>query len=377
MFLLFYVLIDSQTGKQKPPSHPSSERKLSVIAVEETIWSAFKQIETYKAQIPSLFTYNELLIISDGLEARVGSLTADTERFMPWRTIEGEELAPLGMVQLQVVIQGLLDKRRLLDFICYFVVFEDEGGGVLTKKIAGYHQFHAVNRAVATTIQASAETGDRRVGVVWHTQGSGKSLTMAFYAGRLVLEPRLESPTIVVITDRNDLDDLLFGTFSRCHELLRRAPEQAVDRENLRARLNVSTGHVVFTTIQKFMPTDETRNPVLSDRRNIIVIADEAHRSQYDFVDGFARHMRDALLPSRPRRTRKVGCTAASTGARPRLRDSADCLAGGGVRRGRGHLRGGRPEEARHLDSVRGVSDRSEPHAAEEPSGRTPSQALE
>ena len=221
-----------------------------------TIWTAFKQIQTYKAQIPSLFTYNELLIISDGMEARVGSLTADTERFMPWRTIEGEELAPPGMVQLQVVIQGLLDKRRLLDFIRYFVVFEDEGGGVLTKKIAGYHQFHAVNRALATTIQASAETGDRRVGVVWHTQGSGKSLTMAFYAGRLVLEPRLENPTIVVITDRNDLDDQLFGTFSRCHELLRQAPEQAVDREDLRARLNVSTGHVVFTTIQKFMPTE-------------------------------------------------------------------------------------------------------------------------
>ena len=260
-----------------------------------TIWTAFQQIQTYKAQIPSLFAYNELLIISDGMEARVGSLTADAERFMPWRTIEGEELAPAGMVQLQVVIQGLLDKRRLLEFIRYFVVFEDEGGGVLTKKIAGYHQFHAVNRALATTIQASAETGDRRVGVVWHTQGSGKSLTMAFYAGRLVLEPRLENPTIVVITDRNDLDDQLFGTFSRCHELLRQAPEQAADREDLRARLSVSTGHVVFTTIQKFMPSEGVGDPALSKRRNIIVIADEAHRSQYDFIDGFARHMRDAL----------------------------------------------------------------------------------
>jgi type I restriction enzyme R subunit len=260
-----------------------------------TIWSAFKQIETYKAQIPSLFTYNELLIISDGLEARVGSLTADTERFMPWRTIEGEELAPPALPQLQVVIQGLLDKRRLLDFIRYFVVFEDEGGGVLTKKIAGYHQFHAVDRALAATLQASSETGDRRVGVVWHTQGSGKSLTMAFYAGRLVLEPRLYNPTIVVITDRNDLDDQLFGTFSRCHELLRQAPEQAVDREDLRARLNVSSGHVIFTTIQKFMPAEDSRDPGLSDRRNIIVIADEAHRSQYDFIDGYAAHMRAAL----------------------------------------------------------------------------------
>jgi type I restriction enzyme R subunit len=152
-----------------------------------TIWNAFDQIQTYKAQIPSLFTYNELLIISDGLEARVGSLTATTERFMPWRTIEGEALAPAALPQLQVVLQGLLDKRRLLDFIRYFVVFEDEGGGILTKKIAGYHQFHAVNRALAETLKATYETGDRRVGVVWHTQGSGKSLTMAFYAGRLVL----------------------------------------------------------------------------------------------------------------------------------------------------------------------------------------------
>jgi len=260
-----------------------------------TIWSAFQQIQTYKAQIPSLFTYNELLIISDGMEARVGSLTADTERFMPWRTIEGEELAPSSLVQLQVVIEGLLDKRRLLDFIRYFVVFEDEGGGVLAKKIAGYHQYHAVNRAVKETISASAEGGDQRVGVVWHTQGSGKSLTMAFYAGRLVLEPALQNPTIVVITDRNDLDDQLYGTFSRCYELLRQAPVQAEDREHLRSLVQVSSGGVVFTTIQKFMPSEGDRYPQLSDRRNVIVIADEAHRSQYDFIDGFARHMRDAL----------------------------------------------------------------------------------
>jgi type I restriction enzyme, R subunit len=259
-----------------------------------TIWSAFQQIQTYKAQIPSLFTYNELLVISDGMEARVGSLTADTERFMPWRTIEGEELAPASTPQLQVLIEGLFQRRRLLDFLRYFVVFEDEGGGVLVKKIAGYHQFHAVNRAVTETITACGEGGDKRVGVVWHTQGSGKSLTMAFYAGRLVLEPKLQNPTIVVITDRNDLDDQLFGTFSRCYELLRQAPEQAIDREDLRVRLSVSTGHVVFTTIQKFMPAGGA-DAMLSDRRNIIVIADEAHRSQYDFIDGFARHMRDAL----------------------------------------------------------------------------------
>jgi type I restriction enzyme R subunit len=260
-----------------------------------TIWTAFQQIRTYKAQIPSLFTYNELLIISDGVEARVGSLTADTERFMPWRTIGGEELAAASLPQLQVVIEGLLDKRRLLTFIRYFVVFEDEGSGILVKKIAGYHQYHAVNRALAETISSSAEGGDRRVGVVWHTQGSGKSLTMAFYAGRLVLEPKMQNPTIVVITDRNDLDDQLYGTFSRCHELLRQAPVQATDREHLRSLVKVSSGGVVFTTIQKFMPSEDDRYPQLSDRRNVIVIADEAHRSQYDFIDGFARHMRDAL----------------------------------------------------------------------------------
>ena len=193
------------------------------------------------------------------------------------------------------MIEGLLEKRRLLDFLRYFVVFEDEGGGVLVKKIAGYHQYHAVNRALTETISASAESGDRRVGVVWHTQGSGKSLTMAFYSGRLVLEPKLQNPTIVVITDRNDLDDQLYGTFSRCHELLRQAPVQAMDREHLRSLVQVSSGGVVFTTIQKFMPSEGDRYPQLSDRRNVIVIADEAHRSQYDFIDGFARHMRDAL----------------------------------------------------------------------------------
>ena len=260
-----------------------------------TIWNAFDQIQTYKAQIPSLFNYNELLIISDGLEARVGSLTATTERFMPWRTIEGEALALASMPQLQVMLQGLLEKRRLLDFIRYFVVFEDEGGGILTKKIAGYHQFHAVNRALAETLKATYEGGDRRVGVVWHTQGSGKSLTMAFYAGRLVLETGLQNPTIVMLTDRNDLDDQLYATFSRCRELLRQDPAQAEDREHLRSLLQVSSGGVVFTTIQKFMPSEDEHYPELSDRRNIIVIADEAHRSQYDFVDGFARHMRDAL----------------------------------------------------------------------------------
>ena len=260
-----------------------------------TIWTAFNQLQTYKHEIPSLFVYNALLVVSDGMEARVGSLSADAERFMPWRTVEGEELAPASTPQLQVVIRGLFEKRRLLDFLRFFIVFEDDGSGAPVKKIAGYHQFHAVNKALQTTIEAIHETGDRRAGVVWHTQGSGKSLTMVFYAGRLVLQPELENPTIVVITDRNDLDDQLFGTFSRCDELLRQPPVQAEDREHLKTLLQVSSAGIVFTTIQKFMPAEGDRYPELSNRRNVIVIADEAHRSQYDFIDGFARHMRDAL----------------------------------------------------------------------------------
>jgi len=217
------------------------------------------------------------------------------------------------MPEIQVMIDGVLEKRRLLDLIGNFIVFEDEGGGKLAKKMAGYHQFHAVRLAVEETLRAApglrdpavgryetrrpgGERGDRRVGVVWHTQGSGKSLTMAFYAGRVIREPAMANPTIVVLTDRNDLDDQLFGTFSRCQDLLRQPPEQAQSRAHLRAKLAVEAGGVVFTTIQKFLPEEKgDRHPVLSDRRNVVVIADEAHRSQYDFIDGFARHMRDAL----------------------------------------------------------------------------------
>jgi type I restriction enzyme R subunit len=263
---------------------------------QATIWSAFNQLQTYRNEIPSLFRFNELLIVSDGIEARVASLTADRERFMPWRTIDGESLAPATVPQLQVVIEGIFDKRRFLSLIRHFVAFEDEGSGKISKKIAGYHQFHAVNKAIEATIKASQVSGDRRCGVIWHTQGSGKSLTMVFYAGRLVMHPAMENPTIVVLTDRNDLDDQLFGTFSRCSDLLRQAPMQAESREQLRQLLKVSSGGVVFTTIQKFFPEEKgDRHPLLSDRRNIVVIADEAHRSQYDFIDGFAKHMRDAL----------------------------------------------------------------------------------
>jgi type I restriction enzyme R subunit len=287
---------------------------------DATVWSAFRQLQTYQAQIPSLFAANAALVASDGTEARIGSLGAGREWFKPWRTIGGQAVAPASMPELQVVIDGVFDRRRFLDLVRYFIVFEDAGGGRLTKKMAGYHQFHAVNVAVEETLRAAAETavlpdsvrespgrygsgpapggrtGDRRVGVVWHTQGSGKSLTMAFYAGRVILHPAMANPTIVILTDRNDLDDQLFGTFARCQDLLRQPPVQAADRADLRAKLAVASGGVVFTTIQKFFPeTHGDAHPVLSDRRNIVVIADEAHRSQYDFIDGFARHMRDAL----------------------------------------------------------------------------------
>jgi type I restriction enzyme R subunit len=261
-----------------------------------TIWSAFNQLQTYKQQIPRLFAYNEALVISDGLQARVGSLTADREWFMPWRTVEGEEVAPTIVPQLQVLIEGAFEKRRFLDLIRHFIVFEDFGGGVVQKKMAGYHQFHSVRKAVDATVEASGVRGDRRCGVVWHTQGSGKSLTMAFYAGRTILTPAMSNPTLVVLTDRNDLDDQLFGTFARCKELLRQDPVQAETRAQLRELLQVASGGVVFTTVQKFFPEEKgDRYPLLSPRSNIVVIADEAHRSQYDFIDGFARHMRDAL----------------------------------------------------------------------------------
>jgi type I restriction enzyme R subunit len=261
-----------------------------------TIWSAFNQLQTYKQQIPSLFTFNELLVVSDGVEARIGSLTANKEWFLPWRTIEGDEVAPPTVSQLGVLIKGVFERERLLEMLRYCIVFEDTETGAVAKKIAGYHQFHAVREAVNAAVLAARPDGDRRVGVVWHTQGSGKSLTMAFFAGRIVLHPALENPTIVVITDRNDLDDQLFGTFSRCQELLRQKPVQAQSREDLKGLLNVASGGVVFTTIQKFFPEESgDRQELLSDRRNIVVIADEAHRSQYDFIDGFARHMRDAL----------------------------------------------------------------------------------
>ena len=287
-------------------------------AENATIHTAFQQLQTYRAEIPSLFAFNAALIVSDGVEARIGTLTAGWEWFKRWRTIAGETVAAPSLPQLRVLLEGACDPGRLLALVRDFLVFEDDGSGALVKKMAGYHQFHAVQTAVAETLRAAAlqqavadgdahgrpesgrqpggARGDRRIGVVWHTQGSGKSLTMAFYAGRIVREPAMANPTVVVLTDRNDLDDQLFTTFSRCADLLRQLPVQAEGRADLRAKLAVESGGVVFTTIQKFFPEEKgDRHPRLSSRRNIVVIADEAHRSQYDFIDGYARHMRDAL----------------------------------------------------------------------------------
>jgi type I restriction enzyme R subunit len=257
-----------------------------------TIRGAFNQIQTYKRDIPGLFVYNEVCVVSDGLEARAGTLTADWERFMPWRTIDGTELAPRGSLELETLVKGIFERQRFLEVLRYFSVFETDEARI-EKKLAGYHQFHAVQKAVTSTLNAVA--ADRRGGVVWHTQGSGKSLTMAFYAGRMIQHPQMENPTLVVITDRNDLDDQLFGTFAACYELLRQRPVQAESRDHLAELLQVASGGVVFTTIQKFLPADQRADPKFTDRRDVIVIADEAHRSQYDFIDGFARNMRLAL----------------------------------------------------------------------------------
>ena len=313
-----------------------------------SINSAFKQIETYKSIIPSLFTYNGFVVISDGLEAKAGSISAGFSRFMAWKTADGKAEASHLVSQLEILIQGMFNKETLIDLIRHFIVFEkskceDPNTGIITintvKKLASYHQYYAVNRAVESTLRASGysvkkETpkstimespesyglpgvrkqpvGDRKGGVVWHTQGSGKSLSMVFYTGKIVLA--MENPTIVVITDRNDLDDQLFDTFASSKQLLRQEPVQAEDRTQLKELLKVGSGGVVFTTIQKFQPENGNVYELLSNRENIVVIADEAHRTQYGFkaktiddkdeegtvvgkkiVYGFAKYMRDAL----------------------------------------------------------------------------------
>lgn len=274
-------------------------------AVDEkaTIKNAFNQLQTYKNDIGTIFTYNGLLVISDGISASLGTLTAGWEWFKPWRTVDGEILDPHA-TQLETLIRGVLAPKRLLDILRHFIVFEQDGSKVI-KKVAAYHQYHAVNRAVLKTIEASHARGDQRVGVIWHTQGSGKSLSMLFYAGKVILHPAMQNPTLVILTDRNDLDDQLYGVFASGQDLLRQEPAQAENRDHLRDLLQVASGGVVFTTIQKFQPDDgQMTHPLLSDRRNIVFIADEAHRSQYGFEAkltheqvsyGFAKYMREAL----------------------------------------------------------------------------------
>lgn len=292
-------------------------------AVDEnaTVRTAFKQIQTYKQTISSLFTYNGIVVISDGLEAKAGSISAGFSRFMSWKSVDGTKEASHLVSELETLINGMLNKKTLLDLIRHFIVFEKIKREDLktnltvietTKKLAAYHQYYAVNKAVERTILASAENGTRKGGVVWHTQGSGKSLSMVFYTGKIVLT--LDNPTILVITDRNDLDDQLFDTFAASKQLLRQDPVQAENRDHLKELLKVSSGGVVFSTIQKFQPDDGNIYEQLSDRKNIVVIADEAHRTQYGFkaktiddkdergnvigkktVYGFAKYMRDAL----------------------------------------------------------------------------------
>ena len=276
------------------------------------IWDAFNQLQTYKEEVSDLFVFNEALVVSDGITARVGSLTASQERFLPWRTIKNEDDKPQLEWELETVIRGFFDRGLFLDYIRFFVLFETDGGsqqaaGATIKKIAGYHQFHAVREAVQATIAASNPTGDKKAGVVWHTQGSGKSISMCCYAGKLLQQPAMQNPTLLIVTDRNDLDGQLFETFSQAQELLKQTPVQANNRDELRQLLAESeSGGIIFTTVQKFALLDgEAEHPLLNGRHNIVVMSDEAHRSQYGlkaklsndgtYKFGYAKHMRDAL----------------------------------------------------------------------------------
>jgi type I restriction enzyme, R subunit len=304
-----FTVIDGQINRRPDVVVFLNGIPISVIELKNakdskaTIENAYQQLRTYQNQISRLFVFNEILVISDGVQARLGCVGAEMERFQPWKTITGQELLPES---LEALMKGVFNRSRLLSYLRGFIVFEDDGSSI-QKKIAAYHQFFAVHKALESTKNASSTTGDGKGGVVWHTQGSGKSLTMVFLAGQLVQSKALANPTIVILTDRNDLDDQLFGTFSRCQDLLRQTPVQAGSRSDLRGLLEREAGGVVFTTIQKFLPEERgDRFPMLSPRRNIVVIADEAHRSQYGFEAkvnletgemryGFAQNVRDAL----------------------------------------------------------------------------------
>lgn len=296
----------------KNPADPSAD-----------IWSAYQQLQTYKDEVSDLFTFNEALIVSDGLNARVGSLTANKERFLPWRTVANQDDKPVFEYHLETLVKGFFKPLLFLDYIHYFILFEQDGDAVI-KKIAGYHQFHAVREAVQATVVAAqnldgaeppranyadrVEPGSGKAGVVWHTQGSGKSISMVCYAGKLLAQPEMNNPTIVVVTDRNDLDSQLFNTFGMASETLKQSPVQAGDRDELRDILaSRQSGGIIFTTVQKFaLLGDELTHPVLSKRHNIVVVSDEAHRSQYGdkaklnsktgkYTFGYSKHLRDAL----------------------------------------------------------------------------------
>jgi type I restriction enzyme R subunit len=259
-----------------------------------TLKGAWNQLQTYRNDIPAIFAPNAICIASDGLQAVTGSFTAGFEHYAPWKTIDGRKVVA-DKPQLEVMMRGIFDQRRFLDLIRNFIVFSDEPGG-LVKRVAKYHQYWAVNAAVQSTVDASSPDGDRRGGVVWHTQGSGKSFEMLCYAAKIMRSVGMGNPTIVLITDRNDLDDQLFGEVFAPARILPEEPKQAKSRAEMRRLLDRASGGIIFTTVQKFAPEVKGDvHPQLTDRRNVIVIADEAHRSQYDFMDGFARHLRDAL----------------------------------------------------------------------------------
>lgn len=296
--------IVNERGKERRPDVIVFVNGLPLVVVElknpvdenATIINAFNQIQTYKGEMPQLFYYNEFCIFSDGVITKVGTLSSDFEHFKQWKIEDRDNKLDVLAGSFEVIIDILFKKRVFMDYIRNFIVYDDDGRGNKNKKMAAYHQYYASNNAIESTVLATSPAGDRKCGIVWHTQGSGKSLTMVFYAGKMIQDQRMNNPTLIVLTDRIDLDNQLFEVFSHCNHILRQMPQQAESREDLTRLLKVASGGIVFTTINKFFPAEgEKKYPMLTDRRNVVVIVDEAHRSQYDLIDGFAAHMRDAL----------------------------------------------------------------------------------
>ena len=290
-----------ENGKERRPDIILFVNGLPLVIIElknpadegATIWTAYDQVlGTYVKEIPTLFDYNEIVVISDGIDARTGTFTSPKEWFVEWKTINHNE-PKTTMAEIELLTKGMFSKETILDLIAHFIIFKTDKHST-SKILAAYHQYNAVTKSILATRKA-IKSKDKRCGIVWHSTGGGKSFVMAFYAGKLALDKELNNPTIVVLTDRNDLDGQLFDTFSGCKDILRQTPIQAKDRNDLKKLLNVASGGVIFTTIQKFLPEKGKNYPLLSSRDNIVVIADEAHRSQYAFINGFARHLRDAI----------------------------------------------------------------------------------